>query len=191
MTSRNLDMEFSKLKPTRIAILLCCFLGFLVFLGSLSPTFFKVINNSSLIQQVMQGSNLANPASDYVQLVQVIRWLRITLIVFPLLDAILILLILFINRKNRVVGFKSTGMALLIPGIIAFVFENILYIVFSSFQGIQNYTIFLGFSGGSADVVKMITLQSGNVFLFYWGITSFGILTLGLVLILVARAFKR
>jgi hypothetical protein len=139
----------------------------------------------------MQGSNLANPASDYVQLVQVIRWLRITLIVFPLLDAILILLILFINRKNRVVGFKSTGMALLIPGIIAFVFENILYIVFSSFQGIQNYTIFLGFSGGSADVVKMITLQSGNVFLFYWGITSFGILTLGLVLILVARAFKR
>jgi hypothetical protein len=112
-------------------------------------------------------------------------------VVFPLLVVILILLILFTKLGNIFGGLKSTGMALIISGIIAFVSESILYVFINSFQGIQNYTIFLGFSGINADIVKMITLQRGNVFLFYWGLTSFGTLTLGLILILVARTFRR
>ena len=172
-------------------IVLCCFLGFFVFLGTFSPAYYKVITNSPIIQKVMHGSNLTSPGSDYVQLIQVVRWLRTILVIFPILAAVIILLILVIDHKTILAGVKLIGMALLIPSIIAFVSESILYIVFNSFQGIQNYTIFLGFSGTNADIVKIVTLQMGNVFLFYWGLTSFGILTLGLILILVARVFKR
>jgi hypothetical protein len=86
---------------------------------------------------------------------------------------------------------KTCGMAFLIPGIAAFIIEIFFFILFNSIQGIQNYSIFLGFAGSSAEIVKMGTMQVGNVFLFYLGVTAFGILTLGLVLILVARVFRR
>jgi hypothetical protein len=166
-------------------------MGLFVFLSSFSPAFYKTIDNSTVIQHVMQGSTSPSLGSDLSQLVQVINGLKITQVVFPILVAILFLLVLFVNRKNIFSGIKLTGLALLIPGIVAFVIESILYVVFNSLQGIQNYTIFLGFSGTKADIVKMATLQMGNIFLFYWGLTSFGTLTLGLILILVARVFGR
>jgi len=193
MTSQNQDNDFSKLKSPSFTStsVLCFLLGFCVFIGSFFPSFFKTINISTLIQQVMLSSNLANPVSDFTQLVQTIHLLRVILVVIPILVSVFILGILFIYRKDKLKGVKSIGLALLIPGIIAFVFESVLYVALNSIQRIQNYSTFLGFSGISAEIVKMIIMQKGNVFLFYWGITAFGILTLGLVLILVARVLKR
>ncbi len=172
-------------------IVLCCLMGLFVFMSSFSPAFYKAFNNSPIIQKVMQGSNLTSPDSDFVQLIQVVRWLKTILVIFPIFAAVIILLILVIEYKNILAGVKFIGMALFISGIIAFASESILYVFINSFQGIQNYTMFLGFSGTTADIVKIVTLQMGNAFLFYWGLASFGILTLGLILILVARVFKR
>lgn len=193
MISQNQEKGLSKSKSTdsTSTLVLCCLMGLFVFLSSFSPAFYKTIDNSTVIQHVMQGSTSPSLGSDLSQLVQVINGLKITQVVFPILVAILFLLVLFVNRKNIFSGIKLTGLALLIPGIVAFVIESILYVVFNSLQGIQNYTIFLWFSGTKADIVKMVTLQMGNIFLFYWGLTSFGTLTLGLILILVARVFRR
>jgi hypothetical protein len=191
MNSQTHDFLFSNVKTATKTIVLSYILGFFVFLGSFSPPFFKAINNSLLIRQAMLSSNLSNPTSGYLQFVQVVHWSRIALVVLPIIISFLVLWILFIQGNFLLPGVKSIGLALLISGSITFVCESILYIVINSFQGIQNYRLFLGLSGNSADVAKMLALQSGDVFLFYWGMTSFGILTLGLVLILVARVLEQ
>ncbi len=86
---------------------------------------------------------------------------------------------------------RKIGKILLFTGLTSFALESFLYVLLNSNPRFQQFSNFIGFSGNSAGEINNIFLQVGNVFVFYVGVTAFGILTLGLVLILLTGVLKQ
>ncbi len=166
-------------------------LGLFVILGSLIPAWIKSSGSTFLFRKVLQNSSVSNSGLNIPHLDGLIDWIKITQVAIPVFIVTTILLTLYMNRKRIWECLKPLGFTLLIAGAVAFISEIILNLVYNLSQQIPAYSEFLGFSGEEAEIVKMITLQTGNIFLFYWGMTAFGILTLGLVLIMVSRVFSK
>jgi len=190
MTRTRFEESFAMRSSSRLANPVWNYLlGVFIFISSISFPFFKVILKIPSIQRILSDPYLNG--TDYSQLIQMVHGVKIVRIAAPILVGILLLIIFYLNRKNIVFAIRQFGLVVLLSGLAALALESVLFILVFSFLGNRTYTVFLGLSGNNAQFLEMITEQMGNVFLFYWGTISFGLITLGLILTLIARVFKR
>ena len=136
-------------------------------------------------------SSSASSNSNFSRTIQVLRVWRAPLILFPIIVLVLLFFVLFLNRRNLMDAARKIGKILLFTGLTSFALESFLYVLLNSNPRFQQFSNFIGFSGNSAGEINNIFLQVGNVFVFYVGVTAFGILTLGLVLILLTGVLKQ
>jgi hypothetical protein len=179
------------MKPTsqKVSAVICLLMALFIFISSFFPAFFKTISIASVTLEELKLQQF--PIIDVTKINIIERWVRISLFIVSGFVLVLIPLVFLLNRKEVHHGFKFCGVTMFFTGLASVLLGIILFVFWNSSSKLQSIVSFFKFSSMVLDGREQVFLQIGNIFLFYLGLTGFGILTLGLTLILLARLLNK